>query len=131
MNFDKYKNKLEYPRASTFSVTYFYKGGQVVNTLRNDVYDHDVNADDYATQETVTDNDALKTARKAYSEETAALMEQFKNDLFFDNSLQRNDFTEKLYAIAWDKGHSNGLSEVASEFEDLVVLVDLAKSVYS
>lgn len=130
MNFDKYKNKLEYPRASTFSVTYFYKGGQVVNTLRNDVYDHDVNADDYATQETVTDNDALKTARKAYSEETAALMEQFKNDLFFDNSLQRNDFTEKLYAIAWDKGHSNGLSEVVSEFEDLVVLVDLAKSVY-
>lgn len=130
MNFDKYNNKLPYPRASEFSITYFYKGGKVVNTLRNGVYDHVFSVNDYSTQETVTDDAALRAARKAYNDETVALKQQFKNDLFFDNGLQYNEFTEKLYAIAWDKGHSNGLSEVASEFEDMVVLVDLAKSVY-
>ena len=135
MNYDKYKNKLPWPTPADFSTTYFYKSGKLVGEANSSDGEslRRMRLQGFSVHETVRDDAAFAAARHAYRDETAARMAEFKNDLFYDNGFVGeacNEFTEKLFSIAWEKGHSNGLAEVASEFEDLVELVDIAKRTY-
>lgn len=135
MNYDKYENKLPWPMPADFSTTYFYKGGELVGKVNGNITVEIAKLvpKGFSVQETVRDDAAFAAARQAYQAETAARMAEFKNDLFYDNGFvgeAYNEFTEKLFSIAWEKGHSSGLAEVASVFEDLVELVDIAKRTY-
>ncbi len=126
MDFDKYKNTLPYPTEAQFRTTYWYKAGKLVAERRGEepTISHVSGIrPDECTKEVVVDKEALRAARAAYNAETARLTELFKQDLFEDLGIENNPKRDKLYSIAWDKGHSAGFSEVYSEAEDLVDLI--------
>lgn len=112
MNFEKYKNLLTYPKRSDYTKFYYYKGGRV---LAENV--------EGAIKEKVFDEEEYKKANDAYNKENARLFEEFKKDLFADLGIADNPKAEKLFSIAWDKGHSGGYSEVYNEALDLVDLI--------
>jgi len=59
----------------------------------------------------------------AYRAEERYLVEMFKQDLFNDLGIADNPKRDKLFAIAWDMGHSSGYSEVYNYACELVVLI--------
>jgi hypothetical protein len=62
--------------------------------------------------------------RKAWREDTHRLHhEVFKNDLFIEHGVTENPKANKAFEMAWDRGHSSGLEEVAREFEEIVELI--------
>jgi hypothetical protein len=76
-----------------------------------------------AVLEKATRDAAYKEAKTAYNAETARLMQQFKADMFEDLGITDNPKADKLYAKAWDYGHSSGLREVYNYAADLVDLI--------
>ena len=49
--------------------------------------------------------------------------EEFKKDLFEDLGIEFNPKRDKLYSLAWEKGHSSGFSEVYNYACELVDLI--------
>ena len=68
----------------------------------------------------INQNEEIKNK---YHEDYNAAMERFKNDLFEYHGIEDNPKREKAYSLAWDHGHSSGLSEVACFMEDFVVWI--------
>jgi hypothetical protein len=71
-------------------------------------------------------NDELADWRKMkmeWQEKQNKIMDEFKTALFEDLGINKNPKAEKLYAIAWAKGHSGGLSEIWNEACDMVDLI--------
>jgi hypothetical protein len=128
MNANDYENKLAYPQKENFTVTYYYKNGEKIGTRRAN--DPVIALPVGTVQEKVVDEEAFKIARTEYSKHSQRLAELFIIDLFQDNGLPDNEFTRALYSIAYSQGHSSGYSEIASIFDDLANLVDVAKKVY-
>lgn len=58
----------------------------------------------------------------AYQAETARLNALFETDLIAYLELEPGPVAEKLFAFAWEKGHSSGFSEVAIEALDAAEL---------
>ena len=50
--------------------------------------------------------------RKAYSVETYRLHQLFKQDALKELGLSKHKKADKLFEVAWEEGHSNGLNEV-------------------
>lgn len=123
MDFDKYKNTLPYPSESQFRTTYWYRGGRCVCTQKPGESLAPGFDTSSCVKETAVDKDALRAARAAYGAETSRLLELFKRDMFEDLGIADNPKRDKLFSIAWDKGHSAGLSEVYNEAQDLVDLI--------
>lgn len=48
---------------------------------------------------------------------------RFKNDVLQANGLEGHPKADKIYSIAWEEGHSNGLTEVAHWVHKLSELV--------
>jgi hypothetical protein len=69
------------------------------------------------------DEQAYRAAMDAYRAEQIRLNEEFKADALHDVGLTGHPKADKAYALAWEHGHSGGLSEV------LVYLVDFAELV--
>jgi hypothetical protein len=133
MNYDKYKNTLPYPNKKDFTITYFYSQGKVVGQANKN------NADEMkrlnlaypkAVTENVTDEVAYKAKEAEYREETRHLNALFIKDLFEDNGVPDDEFSQKLYSLAEQRGHHAGYSEIASNFSDLAPLHDLAMKVF-
>ena len=61
--------------------------------------------------------------RKEYAEEEARQIEACKASLAQTYGLERNKRFDIAWRIAWDYGHSAGLSEVEIYFTDLVDLL--------
>lgn len=61
--------------------------------------------------------------RKRYHEDIGRLNAKFKEDLFKEHGVEGHPKAEKCYAIAYDHGHSAGMSEVANYFEEFVELI--------
>lgn len=128
MNFDNYKNDVPYPRKADFTVRYYYKGGQVIGKLLpNETPLISFNG---CVTETVTDNDAFYAARDVYSRRATELTEMFIRDILHDFGMADNEFTRRLYDVAYANGHSSGLASVYDCFSDLSSLNDLALKVY-
>lgn len=49
--------------------------------------------------------------------------EEFKLALFKEYGVQNHPKREKMYSVAYEKGHSNGYSSIESEFSTLVEVV--------
>jgi len=58
------------------------------------------------------------------STKEAELIEQFYIDMYEDLGISENPKRHKLSAIAWNMGHSSGLSEVYHYASELVTLIE-------
>lgn len=63
------------------------------------------------------------TPRNEYLAEDGRIHDEFRNSLFETFDVVDNPKRDMAFAIAWQKGHSNGYGEVANEFADLVDLI--------
>lgn len=68
-------------------------------------------------------DEEYKKQVKDYQDYERTLLEEFKADLFEDFGVTGNPKADKAYHIAWEHGHSSGLSEIYSFFSDLVELI--------
>lgn len=62
-------------------------------------------------------------ARVAYAEDSGRLFELFKKDLFEEYGLTGHPKADMAFSIAWDMGHSSGLSEVDIYFAQIAPLL--------
>lgn len=62
-------------------------------------------------------------ARKAYHAHTNELKMQFKQDMLDDFGVTDHPKAQKLWELAWERGHSAGLYAVYQEAEELVELL--------
>lgn len=130
MDFDLYKNNLEYPNANDYEKTYFYKDGKLIATRTPD---GDTKLEDpndkvdlttISTRELVRDKQCYKEAREVYAAEDLRISELFKADLFEDLEIANNPRRHKLYALAYDQGHSSGYQEIYNVACNLVHLIE-------
>lgn len=64
-----------------------------------------------------------REARAAYDKDEARLLAQFQADLEAEFGVVGHPKADKLYALAWERGHASGLAEVVTHYEELVDLV--------
>ena len=114
---------LSYPCQEDFTTVFAYSRGQVL--WQGPARDwHDVKRTlPPHTVEKVVDDSAYRAARTAYRAEQGRLQEEFKRDLFEEHGVTDHPKAERCYALAWEKGHSAGLQEVANFFDDFVDLI--------
>jgi hypothetical protein len=62
-------------------------------------------------------------ARDAYYARSHEIAEQFRKDLEEEHSMTGHPKADKLYAKAWEDGHSAGFAEVENVYSDLIELV--------
>lgn len=131
MNFACYQNTLEYPSKSDFAVTYFYFRGERVATCSNsaEVVAARVKYPTAVTEK-VVDQEGYDAAALAFEAETKRLAELFVIDLLNEYNLDDNDFTRKLYSIAYSQGHAGGYGEIAAVFSELADLDSAARKTY-
>lgn len=95
----------------------------------NSVYQDTVNGVYCNTLPFPSRNDAAitieqyKQMRETYKDETKRLNDKLKHDLFVEFGVEEHPKREKCWDLAWEYGHSNGLSEVCLYFEDFVQLL--------
>lgn len=67
----------------------------------------------------------LKEYDKTYSRKQNERLMQFRQDLAIENGLDKfpKAISDKVYAKAWEDGHSSGLYEVATNYEELAEMV--------
>lgn len=61
--------------------------------------------------------------RAAWKEEERRLRDIFKQDAFQELGIAGHPKRDLLFQISWDRGHSNGYSEVWCEMQELVELI--------
>ena len=136
MDFESYKNTLPYPRSVEHDITYWYRGGKLVAkrigdgpTLDPDGVELEIGKVAAAlmnsVKERVIDDKALTAARQAYNAEAARLHQKFRDDLFVDLGITMHPLRDKLFAKAWEDGHSSGYSEVYNCALGLMDLIEL------
>lgn len=133
MDVNAYKNTVPFPSREDYSKVFYYSKGQVVGEAKandKEKIKEIRKAFPSAIKEVVEDEEGYRAAREAYGKGEAQAEADFKSDLFAENGLEVNDFTNKLYSTAWASGHSHGFSEVKSHFEDLVELDAIARKTY-
>lgn len=64
-----------------------------------------------------------KEQRRLYSEEDDRLHNLFVSTLEKFYEVEDHPKKSRLFSIAWDYGHSNGLEEVVNHYETLVELI--------
>lgn len=66
--------------------------------------------------------------REEYRAEEHRLNTQFRTDLEDENQVPHDaPYADVLYNQAWSRGHSSGYASVASEYEELLELVEAVK----
>ncbi len=58
-----------------------------------------------------------------YKKQTAYINNAFKNEVLTALGIASHPKAEKLWDMAWDKGHSHGFYQIASEAEELAELL--------
>lgn len=121
MDFNKYENTMTYPQKKDFTTAYFYKNGQLIATLQPG--EKIINELGGCVRENVCDESALKEARIKYRKHENFIYTLFKEDLFKELGISDNPKREKLFELAWERGHSSGYESVYSEANELVDLI--------
>jgi hypothetical protein len=125
--FDYYsKPKTSYPNKKDYITSYVYDKGECLWSGPTWEKDKAELKEEYpnALIQEVLDEEGYKAHQKQYGEETHKLHEEFVNDLFENFNVMNNPKKDKAFALAWERGHSNGLEEVYNEFYDLVELIE-------
>jgi len=63
--------------------------------------------------------------RAAYRTEEGRIIDSFKADLEKEHGTSAYQKRDELFGVAWEKGHSSGLEEVANVYEDLIRIIVL------
>lgn len=125
MNFEKYKNLMNFPAMIEFTKYFAYHQGVAVftgNPVQFEVFKNTA-LGKVAIVEKIKDDVAYMKARNEYCDETGRLMDLFKKDLFEEYGVTSNPKAEACYSIAYDLGHSNGLGEIELHFDRIVELI--------
>lgn len=72
------------------------------------------------------ENVSAKTYREqqlAYKESVSNINVRFKDAVLLFLGISKHQKAEKLWSMAWDRGHSSGYSEIAMEAESLAELL--------
>lgn len=67
--------------------------------------------------------DGVRKARDAYHEEQKRLYTEFQNDIAEFYLMTDHPKKDKVFAKAWEDGHSSGFGEVHNHYAELVHLV--------
>jgi len=62
-------------------------------------------------------------ARKDYCADEARLTEEFRQEALEDVGLKGHPKADKAFAMAWERGHANGLHEVFCELQGLAEIL--------
>jgi len=109
MNFSKYENKFPWPKKPTKPVLGSLSPSTAeIKQYQNDIADFEIKDIDF------------KASIEKAQEEEARLHDLFKQDLFKNLGIVDHPKKDKIFSLAWQLGHSNGLSEVASYADDIV-----------
>jgi hypothetical protein len=109
MHFPDYDNKVPYPKKPSKPCL----SGLQPNESELENYAKELS--EFSDKET-----AYKINLDAHRKEDARLHALFKQDLFKDLGIVDHPKKDKIFSLAWQLGHSNGLSEVASYADDIV-----------
>lgn len=125
MNFAKYTNTYPYPTKADFTTTYYYKAGKLVATSTLEELHHHIPEIDLkdCTKESIMNRELFTIEHNKYYESKRELEKQFKVDLADELGLTGHPKFDKLFEIAWDRGHSDGYQEVYYEAEKLAELL--------
>lgn len=110
MDFDKYKPALEYPMPDKSLPT----ADEIEVGLRRGWL---------AQPAPLSQEEDLKLRRRAWNSLKSALEDQFERDALEEVGLTDHPKARKVYALAYDYGHSGGYREVFSHLVDLAALV--------
>jgi hypothetical protein len=120
LNYDNYKNKLTYPKKVDYTFYNHYANGKFLGKSKS--RDGDENCPKGAVVEKVV-YDEYYADSKAYRDETARLDELFKQDVLSLLGIADHPKADKLFDMAWEDCHSEGLEAVASRCEELAELL--------
>lgn len=110
------------PREENFTSYWLYNEGYVVFSGRRLPTDYKTLFPGAILQKKV-DKEAYLSAREDFSSKKAARMREHKEDLFDWFRVKDNPKRERCYELAYELGHSGGLSEVYNVFDQLVDLI--------
>ena len=116
-DFEVEYQSIKLPNKKDFTEYYFYSKGKFLGKSK------DGNAYSNCVVEKIYDDQAYKEARKDFDKRMSEVEQEFINWLYDDLGIQDNPKKEKLYSIAYERGHSGGFSEIYSEALDLVELI--------
>lgn len=120
MDFEKYKNELNYPKKpekpKIFKRVVDSKESveEAVNDLKK-IHEDFVHYEEMMSEYTIL--------LKKYKRVSAELYEKFKEDLFKDLGITNNPKKDLLFSKAWELGHSSGNHEVYGYAQSLVELI--------
>lgn len=120
----KYYNTYQtvYPNKKDYTTVYVYNVGKVV--WEGDLCKFSVN--NYPPPnviQQVVNEEKYKEHLTMYLNEETKLTKEFIDDLFTEFRVKNNPKRFKCYNLAYERGHSNGFSEIYNEFCDLVELI--------
>lgn len=111
MDFEKYRNKIPYPERPKKPILLHKATAKEAREYAEKLA---------AYEDRMVEWHDLITE---YKKEDSRLYWQFKNDLLKELGITDHPKAQRLFDIAWDKGHSMGYSEVYSEAEELADLL--------
>ena len=117
----KYKNTIPYPSKDDYTTIFIYKAGRVIVEEKLSTYKLNGKVD--GVEEKVVDKEGYDAAMKVYRAEDNRLFNQFKEDVLEENGLTNHPKAMKVFALAWEEGHSSGYENVAyyvDKYADLV-----------
>lgn len=121
LNYDNYKNNLVYPNRSDYLHYNHYTNGRFLGKSLTAEGTKDFPKG--AVVEKVFDETGYYSARKAYRDETVRLDNLFKQDILDLLNIADHPKADKLFDMAWEDCHSEGLEAVACRCEELAELL--------
>lgn len=134
MNCGNYITKIPYPDKKKFIKVFIYKQGKTIldgvsymeylqfideiNGVKHSNSTNTLKTNGFIKEEVFFDTEYEK-ARKNYADDVSRLLTQFKEDAIKELSLEKHPCANGIYAYAYDKGHSGGLTEVFEIMCDL------------
>lgn len=116
MEIEQYRNKLKHPSLPTKPM------------LSNKATAEDYRKHADKLEQYDRDLTKYKAEKDAYGDEEAKQLALFKQDLFEELEIADNPLRNKLYSLAWERGHSGGLNEIYYEASVLAQLIELVPS---
>jgi hypothetical protein len=114
MDCDDYKNTLPYPEAP--------KKPDILRKSVGELTDEELKNVRGIKRQYEQAKIAYDEARKAYGKEDGRLYEKFYNDIRREFDIDP-DLHSRIFAYAWDKGHSSGYHEVYQVYEEIVDVI--------
>ena len=122
MSYEEFETKLPCPNRNDYTTVYNYFEGKIIFSGSLAQWNASP-SQKVGVVEKVIDHDAYKDQQNLYYADRDRLEQKFKEMLEEQYGTTNNPKKDKLYSIAWAKGHASGLSDVACQYDDLVGLI--------